>query len=204
MVDEDLAPTILVFTDSKNENNYRLKLPNSNIKRVVLFRTVIVLFIIYFFTIESVIARHKCPKVPAPPGVMGIISSTTLIPSGSTMAAARSSETSGCERGHPSKNFYVPKKKRLALFIRDNFNQVSQESAQGQGIHLDALVNLSGCKLNYKEFGKIMQKNYFELFYANQLDEFQEISKSKVDLVSEKFFSLISNSPLLSSRCNSI
>ena len=32
MVDEDLAPTILVFTDSKNENNYRLKLPNSNIE----------------------------------------------------------------------------------------------------------------------------------------------------------------------------
>jgi len=204
MVNEDLVPTILVFTDSKNENNYRLKIPKSNIKKEVLFRTVIFFIILYFFTFESIIARHKCPKVPAPPGLMGIISSTTLIPSGSTMAAAKSSETSGCERGHPSKNFYTPKKKRLALFLKDNFNKVSQESAQGQGIHLDALVNLAGCKLKSKDFGKIMQKNYFELFYANQLEEFQEIPKSRVDLVCERLLSLMSNSPLLSSKCNSI
>ena len=201
MINEDLVPTILVFTDSKNENNYRLKLPNSNIKRVVLFRTVIFLFIIYFFTVASVIARHKCPKVPAPPGVMGIISSTTLIPSGSTMAAARSSETSGCDRGHPSKNFYRPKKQRLTLFLKENFNQVSQESAQGQGVHLDALVNLAGCSMKYKDFGQFMQKNYYGIFYSDRLDKFP---KSKVDLISEKLIGLIINSPLLSSKCNSI
>ena len=84
-------------------------------KKVLLFRAVFILIALNFFIIESVIARHKCPKVPAPPGVMGIISSTTLIPSGSTMAAARSSETSGCERGHPSKNFYKPKYKTNLL-----------------------------------------------------------------------------------------
>ena len=133
---------------------------------------------------------------------MGILSSTTLIPSGSTMAAARSSETSGCDRGHPSKNFYTPKKKRLTLFIRENFNQVSQESAQGQGVHLDALVGLAGCKINDKEFGKIMQKNYFKLFKKYQLEEFQEFSKSKVDLLSENLLGLMTNSPLISSKCN--
>ena len=172
-------------------------------KKMCLFRTVLFFIALKFFVVETIIARHKCPKVPAPPGVMGIISSTTLIPSGSTMAAARSSETSGCDRGHPSKNFYTPKKQRLTLFLKENFNQVSQESAQGHGLHLDALVNLSGCKIDDNDFGKIMQKNYFKLFTSHQISEFQEFTKSKVDLVSERILGLMTNSPLLSSRCNS-
>ncbi len=148
-------------------------------------------------------ARHKCPKVPAPPGVMGIISSTTLIPSGSTMAAARSSETSGCDRGHPSKNFYTPKKKRLALFLSDNFNNVSQEISQGKGIHLNAMVDLYGCRKNEEDFGRIMKKNYVRLFYANEIEQNQKFQESEYDQIAERLIYLIENSPILSSKCNS-
>ncbi len=148
-------------------------------------------------------ARHKCPKVPAPPGVMGIISSTTLIPSGSTMAAARSSETSGCDRGHPSKNFYTPKKKRIALFLSDNLNNVSQEISQGKGIHLNAIVDLYGCRTNDKDFGRIMKKNYVRLFYSHEIEQNQKFQKSVYDQIAERFVYLIENSPLLSSKCNS-
>ena len=202
MVMGDIFTINQVFIVINNDFNSYFKLQKSY-KKNVLYLAFIIVMIIYFLSVESVIARHKCPKVPAPPGVMGILSSTTLIPSGSTMAAARSSETSGCDRGHPSKNFYTPKKKRLTMFIKENFNQVSQESAQGHGLHLDALVNLSGCKLDDNDFGKIMQKNYFKLFTSHQISESQEFPKSKVDLVSERLLGLMTNSPLLSSRCNS-
>ena len=75
------------------------------------------LLFILSWSFEIVSARHKCPKVPSPPGIMGVFSSSTLIPSGSVMAAARSSETLGCERGHPSDNFYKPQKERVSLFL---------------------------------------------------------------------------------------
>ena len=203
MVMGDIYTINQVFIVINNDFNSYFKLQKSYKKKIVLYLAFLIVIIIYFLSVESVIARHKCPKVPAPPGVMGILSSTTLIPSGSTMAAARSSETSGCDRWHPSKNFYTPKKKRLTMFIKENFNQVSQESAQGHGLHLDALVNLSGCKIDDNDFGKIMQKNYFKLFTSHQISEFQEFTKSKVDLVSERILGLMTNSPLLSSRCNS-
>jgi len=159
--------------------------------------------ILFYLNIASLQARHKCPKVPAPPGGMGIISSTTLIPSGSTMAAARSSETSGCDRGHPSKHFYKPQRKRISLFLKDNMMQVSQESAQGQGKHLDALGFLAGCNINHVDFGKIIKNNYTSLFGNKKLEGHQGQSKSKLDEVSERFLFLISNSPLLSPSCKS-
>ena len=162
-------------------------------KKVLLFRAVFILIALNFFIIESVIARHKCPKVPAPPGVMGIISSTTLIPSGSTMAAARSSETSGCERGHPSKNFYKPKNRRLSIFLKDNLNYVSQESSQGKGFHLEALVSLAGCKFKEGDFGKIMKKNYAKIFFSNQLVGIEKSPKSSVDQISERLIDLMTN-----------
>ena len=122
---------------------------------------------------------------------------------GSTMAAARSSETLGCDRGHPSKNFYKPKRKRLSLFLKDNLLRVSQESAQGQGKHLDALALLGGCNIDNLDFGKILQNNYSTLFKNNQLEEHQEFLKSKSDQLSERILSLMSNSPLLSQSCKS-
>lgn len=181
-------------------------------KRICYFHTNIGFFflkvvevtaVLLLLNTDSLQARHKCPKVPAPPGGLGILSSTTLIPSGSTMAAARSSETLGCDRGHPSKNFYKPKRKRLSLFLKDNLLRVSQESAQGQGKHLDALALLGGCNIDNLDFGKILQNNYSTLFKNNQLEEHQEFLKSKSDQLSERILSLMSNSPLLSQSCKS-
>ena len=116
-------------------------------KKEILLQRVFAVLLLLVSSVQFVHARHKCYKVPAPPGIVGIISIPILIPFGSTMAAARSSETSGCDGGHPSENFYKPKNKRVALFLKDNFLQVREESAQGQGLHLDALAQLAGCSI---------------------------------------------------------
>ena len=152
---------------------------------------------------HSVHARHKCPKVPSPPGVMGISSSTTLIPSGSTMAAARSSETLGCDHGHPSKDFYKPKDKRVALFLKDNLTQISQESAQGHGQHLNALASLAGCTNGHDVFAEIIQQNYNKLFNYGKVNLTHELSFTSADQTSDILLNLISDSPLLASACKS-
>ena len=99
-------------------------------KKGIVLQRVFAVLLLLVSSVQLLQARHKCYKVPAPPGIMGIFSSITLIPSGSTMAAGRSSETSGCDRGHPSEYFYKPKNKRVALFLKYNFLQVREESAQ--------------------------------------------------------------------------
>ena len=203
MVNWNFPPTIQFFCFVINKFKYLIKISDFKNRKTVLFISVLFFIALNFFIIKPIMARHKCPKVPAPPGVMGISSSTTLIPSGSTMAAARSSETSGCDRGHPSKNFYTPKKKRIALFLEDNFNKVSQEIARGKGIHLNAIVSLSGCIINEEVFGRIMKKNYVRLFHSNEIELNQEFQKSKSDQIAEKLVDLIENSPPLSSKCNS-
>ena len=148
-------------------------------------------------------ARHKCPKVPAPPGIMGILVSPLLIPSGSTMATARSSDTLGCERGHPSENFYKPQKKRITLFLEDNLLQVQEESAQGQGQHLDALALLAGCSVEHVEFGTIIQLNYHQVFDSDIFEQDAELSTNKVNRTTERLLSLIADSPFLAYRCES-
>jgi hypothetical protein len=134
---------------------------------------------------------------------MGIFSSITLIPSGSTMAAARSSATSGCAGGHPSENFYKPKNKRVALFLKDNFLQVREESAQGQGLHLDALAQLAGCSIEHAEFGRIIQNNYSHIFGADFLSQNADNSENITKRTTERFLGLMADSPLLASSCES-
>ena len=148
-------------------------------------------------------ARHKCPKVPAPPGIMGILVSPLLIPSGSTMATARSSDTLGCQRGHPSENFYKPQKKRITLFLEDNLKQVREESAQGQGQHLDALSLLAGCSIELTEFGKLIQLNYDQIFGSDKFEQDAELSTNKVNRTTERLLSLMADSPFLAFRCDS-
>ena len=167
--------------------------------------------LVAFFTVSLLLstasqtlqARHKCPKVPAPPGLMGVFSSSTLIPSGSTMAAARSSETSGCEQGHPSDNFYKPKTKRVALFLKENFLQLKLEGAQGQGQHLDALANLAGCTTGHADFAALIRNNYVQVFDTELLDQQPELSIKSAAQTSERLLNLMSNSPLLASSCES-
>ena len=151
---------------------------------------------------ETASARHKCPKVPSPPGIMGIFSSSTLIPSGSVMAAARSSETLGCDRGHPSDNFYKPQKERVSMFLEDNLHHVREESARGQGLHLEALSLIAGCSISHSDFGKIIKTSYLEVFDSKNPGS-AENSVYEVEQTTERFISLIKQSPLLESRCES-
>ena len=162
-------------------------------------------FFIFFFFLtaitQSVQARHKCPKVPAPPGLMGVISSSSLIPSGSTMAAARSSETSGCDHGHPSENFYKSKNKQVALFLKYNFLQLKLESAQGHGQHLNALANLAGCGGSHDDFAKLIRNNYVLVFNDEIVNLNPELITVRAVQTTERLLNLMSNSPLLASRC---
>ena len=171
-------------------------------KKGLILREVIIFFLVFSCIVEIVSARHKCPKVPSPPGIMGIFSSSTLIPSGSVMAAARSSETLGCERGHPSDNFYKPQKERVSLFLEENLHHVREESAKGKGLHLEALSQVAGCSISHSVFGEIVKKSYPNIFISKNTtianDRFYAVEKT-----TERFISLIKQSPLLASGCES-
>ena len=171
-------------------------------KKGFILRKVTMLLLILSCSFEIASARHKCPKVPSPPGIMGIFSSTTLIPSGSVMAAARSSETLGCDRGHPSDNFYRPQKERVSMFLKDNLHHVREESARGQGLHLEALSLIAGCSISHSDFGKIIKTSYSEVFDSKK-PGIAESSVYEVEKTTERFISLMRKSPLLSSDCES-
>ena len=203
MIEQDIVPVLPEFSGRKSETHAPDIFLKFLLKKGTLFRTVLVALVLLNGSAQSLQARHKCYKVPAPPGIMGIFSSTTLIPSGSTMAAARSSETSGCESGHPSENFYKPKNKRVALFLKDNLLQVREESAQGQGLHLDALAQLAGCSFGHAEFGRIIQNNYSQVFGIDIFTQNAENSKNILKLTTERILGLMTDSPLLSSSCES-
>ena len=168
-----------------------------------MLRTLFAVFLLLVSGAHLVQARHKCPKIPTPPGIMGIVFSPILIPSASTMATARSSDTLGCDRGHPSENFYKPQKNRITLFLEDNLLQVQEESAQGQGQHLDALAILSGCSVERTEFGTIIQLNYDQVFGSDIFEQDVELSTNKANRTTDRLLSLMKNSPFLAYRCES-
>ena len=168
-----------------------------------MLRTLFAILLLLVSGAYLVQARHKCPKIPAPPGIMGIVVSPILIPSGSTMATARSSDTLGCDRGHASENFYKPQKKRITLFLEDNLLQVQEESSQGQGQHLDALALLAGCSVEHAEFGTIIQLNYDLVFGSDIFVQDAELSTNKANRTTDRLLSLMKNSPFLAYRCES-
>ena len=172
------------------------------LKKVIFLRKITMLLLVLSCSFEIASARHKCPRVPSPPGIMGIFSSTTLIPSGSVMAAARSSETLGCERGHPSDNFYKPQKERVSIFLEDNLHYVREESARGQGLHLEALSLVAGCSISHSDFGKIIKTNYSKVFDSKNPGP-AESSVYEVEKTTERFIFLIRHSPMLASGCES-
>ena len=204
MVELNTGSAFLDFVRSASEDHVK------DIFQKFFFQNKLI-FLWFFFTVffsltatkHSVQARHSCPKVPAPPGLMGVISSSSLIPSGSTMAAARSSETSGCGQGHPSENFYKPKKKKIILFLKDNFLQLKLESAQGQGQYLDALAKLAGCSTSQDDFTKLIRNNYVLVFNDELVNQNSELSIVRAAKTSERLLNLMSNSRLLASSCES-
>ncbi len=165
-----------------------------------MFLRMFVLIILLGLSASAIHARHRCPKVPAPPGMFGIISSTTMIPSGTTMAAARSSQTSGCESGHSTNDFYVPARARITLFLESSLPLVQQESTQGKGEHLNALAHLAGCTTNEPIFAELLQKNYAQLFFLNAGANNENTAHS-VDGVADALLNLLDNTPIMKSRC---
>ena len=204
MVELNIGPAFACFENSTYEDQdkdiFRKFLLQNKLTLLLSF---FILFLFLTVATQSVQARHKCPKVPAPPGLMGIFSSSSLLPSGSTMAAARSSETSGCEHGHPSENFYKPKNKQVALFLKHNFLQLNLESAQGHGQHLYALANLAGCTSDHVDFAKLIRNNYVQVFNDSLVHLPPELSSVRAAQTSRKLLSLLSNSPLLATSCES-
>ena len=204
MVELNIVPAFIDFAKSASENQVKgifLKFILQN--KLSLVRSSFTVFFFLTAISQSAQGRHKCPKVPAPPGLMGVISSSSLVPSGSTMAAARSSETLGCEHGHPSENFYKPKKKQLSLFLNDNFLQLKLESAQGQGKYLKALANLAGCNEVHDDFAKLMRNNYVLVFNDETAYLHSKLNTTRANRTSERLLNLISNSPLLAYSCKS-
>ena len=204
MVELNIGPAFQDFakfaSDDQVNNIFRKFILHNKLTWLRSFFTV---FLFLTAATQSVQARHKCPKVPAPPGLMGIFSSSSLLPSGSTMAAARSSETSGCEHGHPSENFYKPKNKQISLFLKHNFLQLKLESAQGRGQHLDVLGNLAGCTRGHDDFVKLIRNNYVQVFKDELVHLDPELSTVRAVQTSKRLLNLMSNSPLLASSCES-
>ena len=204
MVERNIGPAFADFTTYAYEDKVKDIFRNFHHQNK---RTLLLSFFSGFLFLtaatQSVQARHKCPKVPAPPGLMGVFSSSSLLPSGSTMAAARSSETSGCEHGHPSDNFYKPKNNQIALFLKHNFLQLKLESAQGQGQHLDALANLAGCNMGHDDFVKLIRNNYVQVFNDELVHLDSELSTVRAVQARERLLNLMSNSPLLATSCES-
>ncbi len=62
-------------------------------------------------------------------------------------------------------------REQRAVFIAENSEQLSLETAQGLGEYLDALAQLSGCETvqSQTQFKTVMQKNYATL-YLNGTD----------------------------------
>ena len=204
MVELNISPALVDFTKSASEDQVKDMFRKFLLQnKLTLLRSFFTVFLFLTAATQLVQARHKCPKVPAPPGLMGIFSSSSLLPSGSTMAAARSSETSGCEHGHPSENFYKPKNKQVALFLKHNFLQLKLESAQGQGQYLDVLVNLAGCTTAHDNFVKLIRNNYVQVFNDDLVHLPLELSTVRAAQTSERLLSLLSNSPLLATSCES-
>ena len=203
MVELNISPAFPDFVVPASEDQVTHILRKFMRKIPTLLLEFFAVFLLLSAVSQSVQARHKCPKVPSAPGLMGITSSTTFIPSGSTMAAARSSETSGCDHGHPSENFYKPKNKRVALFLKENFLQIKLESAQGQGHHLDALAYLAGCPTSDDAFAELIRNNYVQVFDTDLLNLHPESSIKGAAQTSERLLNLMSNSPLLASSCES-
>ena len=204
MVELNIGPAFADFETSASEDQIKDIIRKFLLQnKLTLLRSFFTVFLFLTAATQSVQARHKCPKVPAPPGLMGIFSSSSLLPSGSTMAAARSSETSGCEHGHPSENFYKPKNKQIALFLKHNFLQLKLESAQGQGQHLDALANLAGCNMGHDDFVKLIRNNYVQVFNDELVYLDSELSTVRAVQARERLLNLMSNSPLLATSCES-
>ena len=103
--------------------------------------------LLVFFGTDQRIHASDCPKMELPTSFLGIFLTTTMLPIGTTIAAGRSSNTSGCGSSEPSDSFYRPKATRLKLFLEESGEPLAEEIAKGEvGPYLQVMTHLSECK----------------------------------------------------------
>ncbi len=108
------------------------------------------------------------------------------------MAAARSSETSGCENGHPSSDFYRPGRAQIEHFLEENLDVVQEEAAQGAGPHLQALASLSQCSPSGSQLLQATLKEQHPLLFP---------AGGSPQQVASTFFALPQQIPALQESC---
>ncbi len=103
--------------------------------------------LLVFLGIDQRTYASDCPKMELPTSFLGIFLTTTMLPIGTTIAAGRSSNTSGCGSSEPSDSFYRPKAARLKLFLEESGEPLAEEIAKGEvGPYLQVMTHLSECK----------------------------------------------------------
>ena len=103
--------------------------------------------LLVFFGIVQRTYASDCPKMELPTSFLGIFLTTTMLPIGTTIAAGRSSNTSGCGSSEPSDSFYRPKAARLKLFLEESGEPLAEEIAKGEvGPYLQVMTHLSECR----------------------------------------------------------
>ena len=165
------------------------------------FRHIIWISTFFVMYTGEAYARHKCPKVPSPPGMLGLTTSPLSLPSGTFMAAARSLNTSGCDRGHPSSGFYRPSKAEVERFIRENHQIVLEESVRGRGPHLEALASMSGCSEGSVQFATELHRRHEELFLTPSTAEDSSSENPSATIITNRIFDLKKASPELIPLC---
>ena len=188
----------------KNNVRFKIKFESLDEMNAQKLKILLIVMVGVLLTVAQIEARHKCPKVPSPPGLLGITTMPTLLPSGTFMAAARSSNTSGCGKAHPSDDFYRPSRMEMQRFIEDNHQIVSEETVRGKGPHLRAVARLAGCAEAPERFSKILQEHHDILFpNPDPGKDSQQVRLGSAETVTDSIFRLSVESPLLSSSCGS-
>tara|TARA_B100000941_G_scaffold226833_1_gene169089 strand:+ start:353 stop:880 length:528 start_codon:yes stop_codon:yes gene_type:complete len=125
--------------------------------------------LLVFFGIDQRIHASDCPKMELPTSFLGIFLTTTMLPIGTTIAAGRSSNTSGCGSSEPSDSFYRPKAARLKLFLEESGEPLAEEIAKGEvGPYLQVMTHLSECRQEVSPvILKHLRNHFSKHFHAN-------------------------------------
>ena|SRR3989339_949681 len=66
-------------------------------------------------------------------------------------------------------------------FIASNYDSLTEEAAQGKGLHLETLAGLMGCQSSKAQFAQMTQKNFGSLF-VDQADAVQVLERLKAGI----------------------
>ncbi|MDG2199235.1 MAG: hypothetical protein P8O70_20570 [SAR324 cluster bacterium] len=133
-------------------------------------KTILLSLVIFlaFFSVEERTYASDCPKMELPTSFLGIFLTTTMLPIGTTIAAGRSSNTSGCGSSEPSDSFYRPKAARLKLFFEEAGESLAEEIATGEvGPYLQVITHLSECR----EEGSPFILNHLRIQYSKYFNQ---------------------------------